>query len=175
MYLYFPTDAVVPIQLQRENGSALSKAEEAELLQKVAGTPYEICFAIAPYTGIRPNEYPTVCFDRTGNFIIAKNSKQKKKRGGKEVYKKIPVSPMLRPYAEKYPDLKMFTPKYLRVIFNEIMGKRHILYDLRTTFYTRCLECGVAETALKPFMGHSLGALGNAYTDLSDDYLLKEA
>ena len=172
---YSPTDAVVHIQHQRESGSALSKAEEAELLQKVSGTPYEICFAIALYTGIRPNEYQTVCFDGTGNFIIAKNSKQKKKRGDKDVYKKIPVSPMLRPYAEKYPDLKMFTPKYLRVIFNEIMGKRHILYDLRTTFYTRCLECGVAETALKTFMGHSLGALGNAYTDLSDDYLLKEA
>ena len=50
----------------------------------------------------------------------------------------------------------------------------HKLYDLRTTFYTRCDEYGVAVPARDEFVGHSLGALGNAYTDLSDEYLLKE-
>ena len=32
----------------------------------------------------------------------------------------------------------------------------------------------MAENALKEFAGHSLGAIGNAYTDLSDEYLLAE-
>lgn len=50
----------------------------------------------------------------------------------------------------------------------------HILYDLRTTFYTHCEECGVAEPARDEFVGHSRGRLNNAYSDLSDEYLLKE-
>ena len=50
----------------------------------------------------------------------------------------------------------------------------HKLYDLRTAFYTRCDEYGVSQSARDEFVGHSGGALANAYRDLSDEYLLKE-
>ena len=170
---FSPMDTLQTIEYEKESGSALLIEEEGHLLLAVKDTPYEICFAIILYTGLRPNEYITVRLDENKLFIIAKKSKQKKKKNGEEVFKKIPVTPMLRPYIEKYPDFKMLTAKYLRKIFKKILPN-HMLYDLRTTFYTRCKECHIGEAARKEYMGHSLGALGNAYTDLSDEYLLRE-
>ena len=60
-----------------------------------------------------------------------------------------------------------------QAMINQVLPN-HIFYDLRTTFYTRCEECGVAPPARDHFVGHSSGVLNNTYTDLSDEYLLKE-
>ena len=125
-------------------------------------------FAVALYTGLRPNEYSTAHIE--GEFIIAVNSKRKTK---KVEYKKIPVTPMLRPYLNGVTELKFYIVECIREKFRSILPN-HKLYDLRTTFYTRCQECGVSDVARMEFVGHSLGKLGNAYTDLSDEYLLKE-
>ena len=70
-------------------------------------------------------------------------------------------------------EISFYKPYTLREKINTILPN-HILYDLRTTFYSKCAECGVAEVAKKLFVGHSLGQLGNAYTDVSDEYLMKE-
>ena len=44
----------------------------------------------------------------------------------------------------------------------------------KTTFYSRCIECGITDLARDLFVGHSLGTLGNTYTSISDEYLLNE-
>lgn len=163
-----PLAILLPITHEREHGKALSKDEERKLLSKTAGTPYQLMYAIALYTGLRPNEYRTARIE--GKFIIAVNSKRKSK---KIEYKKIPVTPMLRPYLANVTELKFSSPDYLRRKFLSILPG-HKLYDLRTTFYTRCQECGVADVARMEFVGHSLGKLGNTYTDLSDEFLLRE-
>ena len=117
---------------------------------------------------MRPNEFETA--KRDGDFIIANNSKRK---GGKVESKRIPITPMLKPYIKDIQEFTFYKPYTLREKFNAILPD-HILYDLRTTFYTRCTECGVTDIAQKLFVGHSLGELGNAYNDVSDEYLLKE-
>ena len=54
-----PIDMVFHQQHEREHGSALTKEEENQLLEAMAGTPQQIMFAVALYTGMRPNEYET--------------------------------------------------------------------------------------------------------------------
>ena len=163
-----PIDVVVHNKHEREHGKALTKDEERLLLSSTAGSPYQLMFAIALYTGLRPSEYKTARIE--GNFIVANNSKRK---NGKVELKKIPITPMLKPYLEGVTEFHFTRLEQIRNKFNAILPG-HRLYDLRTTFYTRCMECGVAEAAIKKFVGHTLGGLADTYADLSDEFLFKE-
>ena len=163
-----PIDMVFHTKHEREHGKALSKEEERKLLEQTAGTPYQQMFAIGLYTGLRPNEYKTAYIE--DGFIVANNSKRK---NGKVELKKIPITPMLAPYVKKGDSLSFYRLEQIRHKFNGILPN-HKLYDLRTTFYTRCVECGVAEAAIKKYVGHTLGGLADTYADLGDDFLRRE-
>lgn len=166
LILHNPLDVVFHMQHEHKHGSALTKQEELKLKETLKDSPYLSVCMLALYTGLRPNELKTARLE--GKFIIAVNSKRKHK---KVEYKRIPVSKMLAPYLAQpfnVPGLN-----HLRTIIRETLPG-HILYDLRTTFYSRCKECDISEHAIHAFMGHSLGALGNAYTDLSNEFLLRE-
>lgn len=158
-----PCDVVFIPEYEKKHGSALTKNEERELLAATRGTPYQAMFAVALYTGLRPNEYKTARIEN--GFIVAKNSKQK---DGKEHKKKIPITSMLEPYLAHIIDSTEPLPCYclnrLRERFKRVFPN-HKLYDLRTMFYTRCQECGVSDVARKLFVGHSLGGLADTYTD----------
>lgn len=163
---FSPLDTLIRPTHESVNGTALTREQEARLLSE---TPekYREAFAIAIYTGLRPNEYETL--RREGDMLIAKNSKRKNR---KIEYKRIPVCPMLRPYISESPSMPC--PKTLWNAFKKLFPD-HTLYDLRTTFNTRCVECHVDDNARKLMMGHSLGRLANAYTDVSDEFLRQEA
>ncbi len=164
-----PLDIVFLPSHERKHGKALTVDEERKLLSETTNTPYQLMFAIALYTGMRPNEFKTARID--GNFIKCLNSKQK---DSKEHFKKIPIIAPLRPYLEGVTELSFYLAEPMRRIMREILPG-HILYDLRTTFYTRCQECGVSEVARNLFVGHTLKGLASTYTDVSDEYLLSEA
>ena len=163
-----PLSIVVKTKHQYKHGTALTREEERLLLETYKNTNFQVLFALVLYTGLRPNEYKTAKID--GKFIVAVNSKRKNK---KVEYKRIPITPMLAPYLTSKTDIDFPSKETFNARFKAVLPN-HILYDLRTTFYTRCQECGIADAARDEFVGHSLGALGNAYTDLSDEYLLKE-
>jgi integrase len=163
-----PLDIVIHEKHERKHGKALTIDEEKLLLQK-AKEPYKTLFAIALYTGIRPNEYETVQI--TDNMIYANNSKR---HNGKVETKRIPIIPMLRPYINADTVMPNVSINSARKIIKKILGDERKLYDLRTTFYTRCQMYGVAPAARDEFVGHSSGELTDTYTDLPDDYLIKE-
>ncbi len=151
------------------HGKALTKEEEERLLNYFEGKPQQIMFAVALYTGLRPNEFSSA--ELCGKFIVATNSKRK---NGSVEKKRIPICPMLAPYLEGVTTLHFHSLECIRASMRKALPN-HRLYDLRTTFYSRCQECGVSNVARMKFVGHSLGALGDAYTDLSDEYLIAEA
>ena len=167
-YFIYKNPLVVKLKHEGKHGTALTKDEERLLFQAYPNTKYQTLFALALYTGLCPNEYNTAKIE--GNFIVAVNSKRKNKR---VEYKKIPITPMLKPYVQGIDSFEDINRDVIREKFKAVLPN-HILYDMRTTFYSRLKECGIADAARDEFVGHSLGALGNAYTDLSDEYLLKE-
>ena len=67
-------------------------------------------------------------------------------------------------------------PQYnaLREHFKAILPE-FTLKDLRKTFNSRCIECGINNIVRKIWVGHSLTELEKAYTELSDDFFLQEA
>ena len=162
-----PLSIVLHVQHKSENGIALTRQEEDLLLEQLP-PQYRTAAALILYCGLRPFEVQSV--EICGDFIRTVNSKRKTR---KTEYKRIPIIDRLKPYLPADGKLKLLGVALLREHVRRILPE-HKLYDLRTTFNTRCTELGVAEAARKHFMGHSLGALGNAYTDLSDEYLLKE-
>ncbi|MBQ8885014.1 MAG: hypothetical protein IJY62_01375 [Clostridia bacterium] len=163
-----PLDTVLKTKHERESGTALTKDEETRLFDCLKGSVYETAAALALFCGLRPNELKTAKIQ--GLFIIAVNSKRKSR---KIEYKRIPIIDKLRPFlpsdgAIRIPNIDNFRKELKGII------PGHRLYDLRTTFYTRCDELGVAPPARDHFVGHSGGVLTNTYRDLSDEYLLNE-
>ena len=157
---------------EREHGIAISKADEKKLLTAYEGSPIQIVLAVMLYTGLRPCEYASAVIE--GKFVKAQNRKRK---GGKIEYKRIPITPMLRPYVEGLSNLPRINMKTLDRRIKAILPKRKP-YDMRTTFETRCDECKIEDRAIGLFMGNNIGKdkkdakLKKAYTDITDaDYL----
>lgn len=170
-----PLATVLHVSHERENGCALSHEEEEGLFARLEEPTFAVALALSLYCGLRPSEVQTAEID--GDFIKAENKKQKRKKnakGRKIVYKWIPITDRLRPFlVGGLPELP--TPQLFRRRAKAALPN-HKLYDLRTTFQTRCRACNVADNALKAMMGHSFGTLGNAYTDITQlkAYLLEE-
>lgn len=163
-----PMDIVVNIKHETVNGKELTPEEQRAFLKAIQGHTLEKLFALSFFTGLRPNELKTARLER--DFIVANNSKRKNK---KIEYKKIYACKHLRPYLDGIETVQQLHTVYVAAEFAKLCPG-HTLKDLRRTFNSMCKELGVSDHARMHFMGHSLGAIGKAYTGLSEDYLRKE-
>lgn len=157
-----PLSIVYREKHETKHGKAFTSEEINELIDKTKNSICQASYMILLCTRIRPNELASVRID--GDFIIAVNSKRKNK---KVEYKKTPIIEELKPFLKE--PVHLSSPLHLRKQIGKFFPD-HRLYDLRTTFYSKCVECGVAEPALKEFVGHSSGVLADSYTSLSDEY-----
>lgn len=165
---YNPMDTVLHVLHESETGTPLTPEEQAYMFSVFKGTKFEKAYALALYTGMRPNELYKVWFD--DQFVYTQNSKQK---NGKIEYKKIPILPELRPYLPIDPK-DFLSQDYISNTFAKAMPG-HSLKDLRATFSSRCIECKVDDFARKKFLGHKITKLEKSYAQPSDEYYLSEA
>lgn len=166
-----PSAAVFFEGYEKKSSIVLTKEEEIILLNGFDNDPIlRVAFALALYTGLRPNELKTAEIEN--EFIKAVNSKRKTKRRSVIEYKRIYICDRLRPYLKDgiptLPTSGTLGRKIKKFLPN------HMLKDLRKTFNSRCKELGVADHARKHFVGNSLSAIDKTYTDFSREYLLQE-
>lgn len=165
-----PCRLVIVESYESEHGVALTIEEENALIEGLKDNPkYLIPLAVALYTGIRPCEYRTATIE--GDFIKSESKKQHSK---KIIHKYIPIIPRLKKILTGTTELYFPNKKYLRDKLIALCPG-HKLYDLRTTFDTRCEMYHVSNLARQFWMGHSVDKLRKAYADLPKEYFMKEA
>ncbi|MBQ6980066.1 MAG: hypothetical protein IJR66_02250 [Clostridia bacterium] len=170
-----PIESVYLPPYERVNGTALTFAEENELLKAIQGKPYEKYFLIMLFAGARPSEATATVIDWQKETITIKNAKLK--RWQKEKYRELPLFPMLKPYETA---LKQADSEYTKNYLNDVMQKtlpNHTLKDLRHTFSSRAKECGINPELVNIWQGHSPGTdmTAKIYTHFSMEYQKKQA
>ena len=159
---------------ETKHGCALTVEEEHAFVERciASNAACRYAYILMVFTGIRRSEFSSVKF--SPQWITVTTSKTRK--GMPEKQRKIPVSPMLKPF------LPFMTPENLNV--NPDMLTRgisrllpgHHLHELRHTFITRCQECGISRELTSLWAGHKADntMTSNVYTHFSEEYQLGE-
>lgn len=172
-----PLSTVKVLKYETKNGEALSYEDERLLLAELNGSAYKLPFVIMLYSGVRRSELQSLTVE--GDFVKVKNSKIK--RAQKITYRKIPITPMLRPYLEAVADSDLITavntdPDVLSHNFKRVCPAHH-LHELRHTFITRCQECGVPREVVSVWAGHAAdrSMTTTVYTHFSENFMKEQA
>ncbi len=171
-----PMANVKVLKHHNKRGTALSYEEEAEFLRKLNDSKYKLTFAIMLFGGMRRGELASLKVE--GEFLSVKNGKLRISQ--EETRRRIPITPMLRPYlenatAEELCEAVSLTCDKLSRAFKALCPLHH-LHELRHTFVTRCQECGVPREVVSVWAGHASDntMTSTVYTHFSPEFMLHE-
>ena len=169
-------DLLIKPKHDRKIGSALNLEELQAFLQAIEDHRLKPFFLFLLYSGCRRSEALNLQWqdiDRE-NKVIAVH--------GTKTATSDRIIPLL-PDCEKILDSikqrgkKVFNHRadYVSKAFKKICPN-HKLHDLRHTFATRCLECGISLKVVQKWLGHSrLETTASIYTHIQENFVKTEA
>lgn len=163
-----------------KKGTSLTKAEERLLVDyclKRKNTTAASAVLVLLYTGMRVGELKTAkLYD---NYIECETEKTRK--GYAAVFRKIPISPMLRrvmPYID-FTNAFSASQDWIKTFLKNVLPDHHT-HELRYTFITRAKEAGCNLELVMLWDGHKFdahvksSAVDRGYTTYSEEYYFKE-
>lgn len=160
----------------RKVGCALTSSEVSAFLASVRNCRLKYYYMFLLLTGCRRSEALSVTWrdiDFGTNRIHIRGTKTETSD------RFIPIFPELAELLEKIPykgdKLFYHYPNYVTRTFKKLCPE-HKLHDLRHTFATRCLECGISLKVVQSWLGHSrLDTTATIYSHLLPDFLQSES
>lgn len=170
------TAALIKPKHSRKLGSALSRSELTDFLKALQNKRLKNYYVFCLLTGCRRSEALSV---RWNDIDFSKNQIHIRGTKTETSDRFIPIFPELKNLLDNIPrkDEKVFHhyPNRVTRDFKKYCPN-HKLHDLRHTFATRCLECGINIKVVQKWLGHSrLDTTASIYTHVQDDFVLSEA
>lgn len=159
---------------ETKHGVPFSVEEERGFVDRcIAGkSKCRYAFILMVFTGIRRSELASVTVSAQWVSVIS----AKTRKGEGEKVRKIPVSPMLKPFLPFMTRENLTVPA--DVLSHEFpkYAEGHHLHELRHTFITRCQECGISRELTSLWAGHKADntMTTNVYTKFGEEYQLGE-
>lgn len=160
----------------RKVGSALTRSELSAFLASIQNHRLKYYYTFLLLTGGRRSEALAV---RWSDIELVKNRIHIRGTKTETSDRYIPLFSELVELLEKIPfkgeRLFYHYPNYVSRTFKKLCPA-HKLHDLRHTFATRCLECGISLKVVQSWLGHSrLDTTAMIYSHLLPDFIQSES
>ena len=168
--------ALIKPKHSRKVGSALTRSEVAEFLEKIKLHRLKNYYTFCLLTGCRRCEALSV---RWSDIDFARNRLHIRGTKTETSDRFLPIFPELRLLLERieYKGDKLFyhSRYYVTSKFKDFCPE-HKLHDLRHTFATRCLESGISLKVVQVWLGHArLDTTASIYSHLLPDFIRSES
>jgi len=171
-----PMEIVDKVKHIRKQGEPLNKIEIMELLSKINNNRLKPLILFYLYTGVRRSEalslqWQYIDYDR--QTLTIQGTKTLKSNRTIPLFK--PLESLLKALPRENSYIFNYSPEYISRKFHKLCPA-HKLHDLRHTFATRCLECGISIRVVQQWLGHTrLDTTASIYTHILDNFNKAEA